>query len=344
MIMRKTVLLSLCGALLLVLLRPFHASAEEYPITLSVSVKNDGSVQIKAEGDKTVTHRAVISIYREGDIIDLSLPENEQTAPITGYDLLGIMLDDEGAFYPNSGEAYTRKFYQEMESWWRFRLDVLTDGPNSPLKPGKYFAVAIYHGEVDPDRFLSEPVAFEMGDWERSLKVEQEENGSFAFETKGFFGGCCSVRVYLQGKECDPTTNKGSVLSWPIDFTLESRKTYPEGCGKDVGYHDLSALKGGIPTRPLKSGNYYAIVVDEEKDQVLTDPVAFEVSGEEEPSPAPSSAATPTKAPITEPSAEPADQENGTNGNLILSLCIGAAVLVIVIVVIIFAVKRKKKR
>ena len=81
-------------------------------------------------------------------------------------------------------------------------------------------------------------------------------------------------------------------------------------------------------------------MVDEEKDQVLTDPVAFEVSGEEEPSPAPSSAATPTKAPITEPSAEPADQENGTNGNLILYLCIGAAVLVIVLVVIVFAVKK----
>ena len=310
MIMRKIVLLSLCGVLLLVLLCPFHASAEEYPITLSVSVKNDGSVQVTYNvEDQTKVCCWAACIYKKGDVIDLSLPELER-----------------------------------MESWRRFRLDALTDGPNSPLKPGEYFVVAISHEEGDPvDRFLSEPVAFEMGDWERSLKVEQEENGSFAFETKGFFGGCCSVRVYLQGKECDPTTNKGSVLSWPIDFTLESRKTYPEGCGKDVGYHDLSALKGGIPTRPLKSGNYYAIVVDEEKDQVLTDPVAFEVSGEEEPSPAPSSAATLTKAPITEPSAEPADQENGTNGNLILYLCIGAAVLVIVLVVIVFAVKRKRK-
>ncbi len=342
MIMRKIVLLSLCGVLLLVLLCPFHASAEEYPITLSVSVKNDGSVQVTYNvEDQTKVCCWAACIYKKGDVIDLSLPELERTDDIVAFD---PDVDRTGMIYPRSGEDYTRSYYQEMESWRRFRLDALTDGPNSPLKPGEYFVVAISHEEGDPvDRFLSEPVAFEMGDWERSLKVEQEENGSFAFETKGFFGGCCSVRVYLQGKECDPTTNKGSVLSWPIDFTLESRKTYPEGCGKDVGYHDLSALKGGIPTRPLKSGNYYAIVVDEEKDQVLTDPVAFEVSGEEEPSPAPSSAATLTKAPITEPSAEPADQENGTNGNLILYLCIGAAVLVIVLVVIVFAVKRKRK-
>lgn len=340
--MKKTILLSLCGILIGILFSSYPVQAEEYPITLSVSVKNDGSVQIKAEGDKSVTHLAAVCIYREGDIVDLSLPRNEQIASIAGYDLLKTMKG-EGVLYPRSGEGYTRRFYQEMESWWKFRLDALTDGPNSPLKPGKYFAVAIYQGEVDPDRFLSEPVAFEMGEWERSLKVEQEENGSFAFETKGFFGGCCSVRVYLQGKECDPTTNKGSVLSWPIDFTLESRKTYPEGCGRDVGYHDLSALKGEIPTRPLKNGNYYAIVVDEEKDQILTDPVTFEVSSEAEPSPAPSSATAFIPTPISEPSAELADRENGANGDTILYLCIGAAVLVVAIVVIVFAVKRKSK-
>ena len=83
MIMRKIVLLSLCGVLLLVLLCPFHASAEEYPITLSVSVKNDGSVQVTYNvEDQTKVCCWAACIYKKGDVIDLSLPELERTDDI----------------------------------------------------------------------------------------------------------------------------------------------------------------------------------------------------------------------------------------------------------------------
>ncbi len=202
--MKKGMGVSFCCVMLLIWLFSFTCvTAEEYPITLAVTVNDTGSVHIKADGDKAVTHRSMISIYKKGDIIDFNLPYDKQTLSIMDYDLLSAFSEKQS--YPIKNR--TRRNYLKQENWTKYyRLDTLTDGPNSPLKPGEYFAIAIYKGEGEPEKFLSEPVPFTMGEWERSLRVEQEENGSFAFETKGFFSGCSSVRVYRQGTACDPTT------------------------------------------------------------------------------------------------------------------------------------------
>ena len=338
--MKKTMILSLCSILVWMMFSSYQVYAEEYPITLNVTVQNDGSIQLKADGDTSDTLRSSICIFRKGDIIDLSKRHDKQIAPIVSYDLLTVMLDDNGSFYPSEG--YTRKVYQNIEPWVRIRTETLTDGFNSPLKPGEYFAIAIYRGEEDPDQFLSEPVPFVVNtdEWDRSLHVERQENGSFAFETKGFFSGYSDVRIYRQGAECNPKTKDGVVLSWAIDFQATSRETYPEGCGTMKNtYCDHSALQGGIGTRPLKSGNYYAIVVDENKGEILSDAVPFEVPAEPTPSAAP-------QAPIRTPAAQATIQPTTETeeGHTLLYIGIAAAVIIVIAVIILSAKHGNKNK
>lgn len=344
--MKKGMGVSFCCVMLLTWLFSFTCvTAEEYPVVLGVIVNDNGSVQITYDvKDSTKVCCWLIHIYQKGDIIDLSLPKSAWESSITCFDhsFPGDMI------YP--GQKWNRRSYQNIKSWMKFRTDVLTDGPNSPLKPGEYFAVAISNEEADRfDHFLSEPVPFTMGEWERSLRVEQEENGSFAFETKGFFSGCSSVRVYRQGTECDPTTeaDEGIVICWPIDFKVESRKTYPENCGFDVGYGDMSALQGGKRANPLKSGSYYAIVVDEKNGKTMTEPVPFEVSDKTEPSPEPTATANPTSTPVpmkTSPVSPTPTTSQSNNGPLYWYIGIGAGVLLFVVGMVMIALRHSKKK
>ena len=327
-------------------------------------------------------------------------------------------------------------------------MEELVDGANTPFKPGKYCAVAVGDG-----RFLTDPVEFEIKEWERTLQVEASADGTVSFATKGFFSGSSEVRVYKQGDACDPAANNGVILEFPISYQCNTNITYPNAQGmveclrkeetvneyvtdaplksgsyyavvvdfdKDTllsepvefeipetqpslrievsedgtitgtttGYFDLNnrtevqiykadeaydpaattnqpILKWRVPHQyentetypgsghvgclrqeelsagsrsPLKGGRYLAVVVDTDAETVVVEPVTFEVPGETE-----DNESTAAPAPTAESSAEPADRENGANGDTILYLCIGAAVLVVAIAVIVFAVRRKSK-
>ena len=340
--MKRMIILSFCSVLLLILFFSSQVNAEEYPGSVEVTVNDNGSIFIKAYGFEEKSFQCFVEIYQKEDVIDFSLPQEERIKPLIAREITEARCD--GILYPN--QNYTRKFYQEMESWMDPRVDVLTDGVNSPLKPGEYYAIAVYDGREfdEPEEIISEPFPFEVGEWSTSLQVEREENGSFAFETKGFYSGYSNVRVYRQGTVCDPTTRDGVVLTWAIDFKVESRKTYPEGCGPDMGYYDKSALVGGLETRPLKSGKYYAIVVDEQKGEILSDPVNFEVPGEPEQSPSATASANPTLVHTLDAQAtNKPTHERGNQGRILLYVCLGAAALVVAAVVLVL-MKRKKRK
>ena len=440
--LKKFSLFALTLLLLAALNVPLAAAEKPY---LEVQVNGDGSVTFftrETENGVWDLNNDSLYIYKQSDEIQLSL---WNPPPIVSLSLWTTF--ETGLTYPYENNTNPEASIER----WGTRLEELVDGANTPFKPGKYCAVAVGDG-----RFLTDPVEFEIKEWERTLQVEASADGTVSFATKGFFSGSSEVRVYKQGDACDPAANNGVILEFPISYQCNTNITYPNAQGmveclrkeetvneyvtdaplksgsyyavvvdfdKDTllsepvefeipetqpslrievsedgtitgtttGYFDLNnrtevqiykadeaydpgtttnqpILKWRVPHQyentetypgsgsvgclrqeelsagsrsPLKGGRYLAVVVDTDAKTVVVEPVTFEVPGETEDN---ESAATPTKAPITEPSVEPADQENGTNGNLILSLCIGAAVLVIVIVVIIFAVKRKKKR
>ena len=335
------ILITLCSVLLLILIFPFHVSAEEYPGSVEVTGNDDGSILIKAYGFEKKTYRCFVRIYKKGEVIDFSLPKEEQPRLILSFDIIEARY---GVLYPY--QRFTRRDYLEFFKPGKEPECVnLTDGWNSPLKPGEYYAIAVYSGDdIDEPEILSEPFPFEVGEWSTSLQVEREENGSFAFETKGFYGGFSAVRVYRQGTVCDPTKTEGVVLIWGIDYKVESRKTYPEGCGKNMGYYDKSALVGGLETRPLKSGKYYAIVIDEKKGEILSDPVNFEVPGEPEQSPSATASASPTPVGTPgDPATDKPDDERDSEGRMLLYVCIGAAVIAAAAVVAVL-VRRKKRK
>ena len=440
--LKKFSLFALTLLLLAALNVPLAAAEKPY---LEVQVNGDGSVTFftrETENGVWDLNNDSLYIYKQSDEIQLSL---WNPPPIVSLSLWTTF--ETGLTYPYENNTNPEASIER----WGTRLEELVDGANTPFKPGKYCAVAVGDG-----RFLTDPVEFEIKEWERTLQVEASADGTVSFATKGFFSGSSEVRVYKQGDACDPAANNGVILEFPISYQCNTNITYPNAQGmveclrkeetvneyvtdaplksgsyyavvvdfdKDTllsepvefeipetqpslrievsedgtitgtttGYFDLNnrtevqiykadeaydpaaatnrpILKWRVPHQyentetypgsghvgclrqeelsagsrsPLKGGRYLAVVVDTDAETVVVEPVTFEVPGETEDN---ESAATPTKAPITEPSAEPADQENSTNGNLILSLCSGAAVLVVVIVVIVFAVKRKKKR
>ncbi len=440
--LKKFSLFALTLLLLAALNVPLAAAEKPY---LEVQVNGDGSVTFftrETENGVWDLNNDSLYIYKQSDEIQLSL---WNPPPIVSLSLWTTF--ETGLTYPYENNTNPEASIER----WGTRLEELVDGANTPFKPGKYCAVAVGDG-----RFLTDPVEFEIKEWERTLQVEASADGTVSFATKGFFSGSSEVRVYKQGDACDPAANNGVILEFPISYQCNTNITYPNAQGmveclrkeetvneyvtdaplksgsyyavvvdfdKDTllsepvefeipetqpslrievsedgtitgtttGYFDLNnrtevqiykadeaydpaaatnrpILKWRVPHQyentetypgsgsvgclrqeelsagsrsPLKGGRYLAVVVDTDAKTVVVEPVTFEVPGETENN---ESAATPTKAPITEPSAEPADQGNGTNGNLILYLCIGAAVLVIVLVVIVFAVKRKRKR
>ena len=334
--MKKTMILSLCSILAWMLLSLYQVHAEEYPSTVKVTVKDDGSIVVLADKSGFGSNYWFVEIYKKDDVLDLSLPKENRPKFIAQI-MFGDAFGNDGAIYPR---ASSRKVYQNNASAINYRQDVLTDGWNTPLKPGEYYAIVVYSGTEDgkPDEICSAPFFFTMNEWDRSLHVKREENGSFAFETKGFVSGYSDIRIYRQGAECNPKTKEGVVLSWAIDFQIKTRETYPEGCGTMKNIHgDLSAFQGGVWTRPLKSGNYYAIVVDENKGEILSDAVPFEVPAEPTPS---ATRPTPVRTPEAQATIQPTTENK--EGHTLLYIGIAAAVIIVITAVILFVKRRGK--
>lgn len=437
--LKKFSLFALTLLLLAALNVPLAAAEKPY---LEVQVNGDGSVTFFTRGAENVDWNInddALRIYKQGDEIQLNPGD---PAPI--FSMLIVGTFESGKTYPY--ETVTNP--EAAIGMWGTRLEELVDGANTPFKPGKYCAVAVGDG-----RFLTDPVEFEIKEWERTLQVEASADGTVSFATKGFFSGSSEVRVYKQGDACDPAANNGVILEFPISYQCNTNITYPNAQGmveclrkeetvneyvtdaplksgsyyavvvdfdKDTllsepvefeipetqpslrievsedgtitgtttGYFDLNnrtevqiykadeaydpaaatnrpILKWRVPHQyentetypgsghvgclrqeelsagsrsPLKGGRYLAVVVDTDVETVVVEPVTFEVPGETE-----DNESTAAPAPTAESSAEPADRENGANGDTILYLCIGAAVLVVAIAVIVFAVKRKSK-
>ena len=437
--LKKFSLFALTLLLLAALNVPLAAAEKPY---LEVQVNGDGSVTFFTRGAENVDWNInddALRIYKQGDEIQLNPGD---PAPI--FSMLIVGTFESGKTYPY--ETVTNP--EAAIGMWGTRLEELVDGANTPFKPGKYCAVAVGDG-----RFLTDPVEFEIKEWERTLQVEASADGTVSFATKGFFSGSSEVRVYKQGDACDPAANNGVILEFPISYQCNTNITYPNAQGmveclrkeetvneyvtdaplksgsyyavvvdfdKDTllsepvefeipetqpslrievsedgtitgtttGYFDLNnrtevqiykadeaydpaaatnrpILKWRVPHQyentetypgsghvgclrqeelsagsrsPLKGGRYLAVVVDTDAKTVVVEPVTFEVPGETE-----DNESTAAPAPTAESSAEPADRENGANGDTILYLCIGAAVLVVAIAVIVFAVKRKSK-
>ena len=437
--LKKFSLFALTLLLLAALNVPLAAAEKPY---LEVQVNGDGSVTFftrETENGVWDLNNDSLYIYKQSDEIQLSL---WNPPPIVSLSLWTTF--ETGLTYPYENNTNPEASIER----WGTRLEELVDGANTPFKPGKYCAVAVGDG-----RFLTDPVEFEIKEWERILQVEAAADGTVSFATKGFFSGSSEVRVYKQGEACDPAANNGVILEFPISYQCSTNVTYPDGKGtaeclrkeetvneyvtdaplksgsyyavvvdfdKDTllsepvefeipetqpslrievsedgtitgtttGYFDLNnrtevqiykadeaydpaaatnrpILKWRVPHQyentetypgsghvgclrqeelsagsrsPLKGGRYLAVVVDTDAETVVVEPVTFEVHGETE-----DNESTAAPAPTAESSAEPADRENGANGDTILYLCIGAAVLVVAIAVIVFAVRRKSK-
>ena len=437
--LKKFSLFALTLLLLAALNVPLAAAEKPY---LEVQVNGDGSVTFFTRETENVVwdlNNDSLYIYKQSDEIQLSL---WNPPPIVSLSLWTTF--ETGLTYPYENNTNPEASIER----WGTRLEELVDGANTPFKPGKYCAVAVGDG-----RFLTDPVEFEIKEWERTLQVEASADGTVSFATKGFFSGSSEVRVYKQGDACDPAANNGVILEFPISYQCNTNITYPNAQGmveclrkeetvneyvtdaplksgsyyavvvdfdKDTllsepvefeipetqpslrievsedgtitgtttGYFDLNnrtevqiykadeaydpaaatnrpILKWRVPHQyentetypgsghvgclrqeelsagsrsPLKGGRYLAVVVDTDAETVVVEPVTFEVHGETE-----DNESTAAPAPTAESSAEPADRENGANGDTILYLCIGAAVLVVAIAVIVFAVRRKSK-
>ena len=437
--LKKFSLFALTLLLLAALNVPLAAAEKPY---LEVQVNGDGSVTFftrETENGVWDLNNDSLYIYKQSDEIQLSL---WNPPPIVSLSLWTTF--ETGLTYPYENNTNPEASIER----WGTRLEELVDGANTPFKPGKYCAVAVGDG-----RFLTDPVEFEIKEWERTLQVEASADGTVSFATKGFFSGSSEVRVYKQGDACDPAANNGVILEFPISYQCNTNITYPNAQGmveclrkeetvneyvtdaplksgsyyaavvdfdKDTllsepvefeipetqpslrievsedgtitgtttGYFDLNnrtevqiykadeaydpaaatnrpILKWRVPHQyentetypgsghvgclrqeelsagsrsPLKGGRYLAVVVDTDAETVVVEPVTFEVHGETE-----DNESTAAPAPTAESSAEPADRENGANGDTILYLCIGAAVLVVAIAVIVFAVRRKSK-
>ena len=437
--LKKFSLFALTLLLLAALNVPLAAAEKPY---LEVQVNGDGSVTFftrETENGVWDLNNDSLYIYKQSDEIQLSL---WNPPPIVSLSLWTTF--ETGLTYPYENNTNPEASIER----WGTRLKELVDGANTPFKPGKYCAVAVGDG-----RFLTDPVEFEIKEWERTLQVEASADGTVSFATKGFFSGSSEVRVYKQGDACDPAANNGVILEFPISYQCNTNITYPNAQGmveclrkeetvneyvtdaplksgsyyavvvdfdKDTllsepvefeipetqpslrievsedgtitgtttGYFDLNnrtevqiykadeaydpaaatnrpILKWRVPHQyentetypgsghvgclrqeelsagsrsPLKGGRYLAVVVDTDAETVVVEPVTFEVHGETE-----DNESTAAPAPTAESSAEPADRENGANGDTILYLCIGAAVLVVAIAVIVFAVRRKSK-
>ncbi len=437
--LKKFSLFALTLLLLAALNVPLAAAEKPY---LEVQVNGDGSVTFftrETENGVWDLNNDSLYIYKQSDEIQLSL---WNPPPIVSLSLWTTF--ETGLTYPYENNTNPEASIER----WGTRLEELVDGANTPFKPGKYCAVAVGDG-----RFLTDPVEFEIKEWERTLQVEASADGTVSFATKGFFSGSSEVRVYKQGDACDPAANNGVILEFPISYQCNTNITYPNAQGmveclrkeetvneyvtdaplksgsyyavvvdfdKDTllsepvefeipetqpslrievsedgtitgtttGYFDLNnrtevqiykageaydpaaatnrpILKWRVPHQyentetypgsghvgclrqeelsagsrsPLKGGRYLAVVVDTDAETVVVEPVTFEVPGETE-----DNESTAAPAPTAESSAEPADRENGANGDTILYLCIGAAVLVVAIAVIVFAVRRKSK-
>ena len=432
--LKKFSLFALTLLLLAALNVPLAAAEKPY---LEVQVNGDGSVTFftrETENGVWDLNNDSLYIYKQSDEIQLSL---WNPPPIVSLSLWTTF--ETGLTYPYENNTNPEASIER----WGTRLEELVDGANTPFKPGKYCAVAVGDG-----RFLTDPVEFEIKEWERTLQVEASADGTVSFATKGFFSGSSEVRVYKQGDACDPAANNGvisyqcntnitypnaqgmveclrkeetvneyvtdaplksgsyyavvvdfdkdTLLSEPVEFEIP--ETQPslrievseDGTitGTTTGYFDLNnrtevqiykageaydpaaatnrpILKWRVPHQyentetypgsghvgclrqeelsagsrsPLKGGRYLAVVVDTDAETVVVEPVTFEVPGETE-----DNESTAAPAPTAESSAEPADRENGANGDTILYLCIGAAVLVVAIAVIVFAVRRKSK-
>ena len=437
--LKKFSLFALTLLLLAALNVPLAAAEKPY---LEVQVNGDGSVTFftrETENGVWDLNNDSLYIYKQSDEIQLSL---WNPPPIVSLSLWTTF--ETGLTYPYENNTNPEASIER----WGTRLEELVDGANTPFKPGKYCAVAVGDG-----RFLTDPVEFEIKEWERTLQVEASADGTVSFATKGFFSGSSEVRVYKQGDACDPAANNGVILEFPISYQCNTNITYPNAQGmveclrkeetvneyvtdaplksgsyyavvvdfdKDTllsepvefeipetqpslrievsedgtitgtttGYFDLNnrtevqiykadeaydpaaatnrpILKWRVPHQyentetypgsghvgclrqeelsagsrsPLKGGRYLAVVVDTDAETVVVEPVTFEVPGETE-----DNESTAAPAPTAESSAEPADRENGANGDTILYLCIGAAVLVVAFAVIVFAVRRKSK-
>ncbi len=155
---------------------PLTAAEKPY---LEVLVNGDGSVTFftrEAENGDWDINDDALRIYKQSD-------EIQQLNPSDPAPIFSMLI--EGTF--EAGKTYPYETVTNPEAtigMWGTRLEELADGANTPLKPGKYCAVAVGDG-----RFLTDPVEFEIKEWERILQVEAAADGTVSFATKGFFSG-----------------------------------------------------------------------------------------------------------------------------------------------------------
>ena len=261
--LKKFSLFALTLLLLAALNVPLAAAEKPY---LEVQVNGDGSVTFftrETENGVWDLNNDSLYIYKQSDEIQLSL---WNPPPIVSLSLWTTF--ETGLTYPYENNTNPEASIER----WGTRLEELVDGANTPFKPGKYCAVAVGDG-----RFLTDPVEFEIKEWERTLQVEASADGTVSFATKGFFSGSSEVRVYKQGDACDPAANNGVILEFPISYQCNTNITYPNAQGMVECLRKEETVNEYVTDAPLKSGSYYAVVVDFDKDTLLSEPVEFEI-------------------------------------------------------------------
>ena len=171
--LKKICLFTLTLLLLAALNVPPTAAEKPY---LEVQVNGDGSVTFFTRGVENRNWNInddALRIYKQSD-------EIQQLNPSDPAPVFSMLI--EGTF--EAGKTYPYETVTNPEAtigMWGTRLEELADGANTPLKPGKYYAVAVGDG-----RFLTDPVEFEIKEWERILQVEAAADGTVSFATKGF--------------------------------------------------------------------------------------------------------------------------------------------------------------
>ena len=314
---RISVLITAC--VLLVLFMVPASAAEQY---LEVKVHEDGSFQVAVHGEYN-EKLDIIGIYKQGETIDLSLPYGENPKPILWWVPPFQEPKDNRISYPG---------FKYMEC---YRESELLDGKGTPLKPGKYYAVAERY-DVGTHQLLTEPVEFEIPEAKPALNVDAAEDGTITCNTFGYLNKDSTIiKVFKEGEAYDPKdeSKQAAIIEWGLSQNDEPL-SYPGN--RLAECHRPDELVRGEKS-PLKGGRYYAVAVDFINKEILVGPVAFEV-----PETATATAISTATPASTATGAEKAGSDDSAPSTM-LWVGIGAAVIVVAAVVII-VVKSKKKQ
>lgn len=335
---------------------------------LSVDIHEGGYFTIKREGelpepqeDLQFQDENIIKIYSEEAIHNIY---QDGVKP-----LMYLYCSREGGVSFTHYTINLNKNYYPDENAPEFNDGPYEYKPDCGLRPGKYYALI-----TDPNegKITDEPLEFEIPeDFVEDtplLSVDVHEEGTFTVIV-GMLPkpdkkmGDNRINIYSKEELVDLNQNGTSIepiMYWysPYYYDRITYKTYPYDVNPDIYYPDMNApeFNDGNPFCGLRPGKYY-VVANDYKGERIADPLEFEIPGAvttpmptEPPETSTPTAAASTKTAIktTVPTvtATPSAAANHSvtdRNNMILWICIGAAILGIIVGITAVMIYKKKK-